>query len=286
MIIVRIVGGLGNQMYGYALYRTLLARGRNAKMDLRFWDHQDSPVIDKRKYLLSEVFNIEERRVSRTEFFCARVERKLGLMKNYVDKETGFQPEMLDIKHGFLYGYWQSFKYFAEIEDTIRKEFTFKKPLTGKSSEVIDEIRSCNSVSLSIRRGDYVKLGHVLPEEYYRNAIRYIQERVPDAKFFCISDDIEFCKNTYGGVGIKFVECATKDDPIFDMQVITSCKHNILANSTFSIWAAWLNPNPNRIVIRPEKYTPNPSTPNINRDLYPEGWIAIPSFKTSNEEIK
>ena len=203
MIIVQIVGGLGNQMYGYALYRTLLARGRNAKMDLRFWDHQNSTVIDKRKYLLSEVFNIEEREADRWDFFCARVERKLGLMKSYHDAETGFQPEILDIKHGFLYGYWSSFKYCAEIEDTIRKEFTFKKPLTGKSAEILDEIRSCNSVSLSIRRGDYVKLGHVLPEEYYRNAIRYIQERVPDAKFFCTSDDIEFCKNTYGGGAIS-----------------------------------------------------------------------------------
>ncbi len=193
------MGGLGNQTYDYALYRTLLARGRNVKMDLSFWDHQNFPLTDKRKYLLSEVFNIDERAVSKVVSFCARAASKLGLMKRYVDREEGFQPEILDVTSGYISGYWQSFKYFAEIEDIIRREFTFKKPLTGKSAEVIDEIRSCNSVSISFRRGDYVKIGNVLPESYYTNAIRYIHERVPDAKFFCISDDIEYCKNTYGG---------------------------------------------------------------------------------------
>ncbi len=195
MIVVKIVGGLGNQMYGYALYRTFLARGRNAKMDISFWDHQDSPIIDKRKYLLSEVFNIEERALSKAGLFFAKAARKLRILKTY--REDGFQPEILNIKHGYLFGYWARFDYFAEIEDILRKEFTFKQPLTGKPAEIIDEIRSCNSVSLSVRRGDFVKLGLALPEEYYKNAIRYIQERVPDAKFFCISDDIDYCKNTY-----------------------------------------------------------------------------------------
>ena len=118
MIAVKIVGGLGNQMYCYALYRTLLARGRSVKMDISFYDHQNSPIIDKRKYLLSEVFNVEEKLMSRAEYFVMRAERKLGLLNTYADKETCFQPEILNVKRGIISGYWQSFKYFAEIEDT------------------------------------------------------------------------------------------------------------------------------------------------------------------------
>ena len=275
MIIVKIVGGLGNQMYGYALYRTLLARGRNAKMELSFWDHQNSPIIDKRKYLLSEVFNVVERTPSKAEYFMMRAARKLKLVKTYRDNEQKFQPEILNIKHGFVYGYWQSFKYCAEIEDTIRKEFTFRKPLTGRSAEVIDEIRSCNSVSISFRRGDYVKLGCTLPMEYYTNAIRYIQERVPDAKFFCTSDDIDYCKNTLGGGGITFIDWSNGDDQYFDMQVIASCKHNILANSTFCLWGAWLNPNPHKIVIRPSKWQMDQV--DARQDFWPDEWVSIPS---------
>ena len=275
MIVVEIVGGLGNQMYGYALYRTLLARGRNVKMDLRFWDHQNSTVNDKRKYLLSEVFNIEERVLTRTEYFTMKAARALGLVRTYRDNEQNFQQEILNVRNGVLRGYWQSFKYCAEIEDTIRKEFTFKKPLTGRSAEVIDEISSCNSVSISFRRGDYVRLGSVLPMEYYAKAVAYVKERVPDAKFFCISDDIDYCRDTFKEDNAKFLDCSTGDNPDFDMQVIASCRHNILANSTFSLWGAWLNPNPDRIVIRPSSW--KSAEVDSRKDFWPDEWVAIPS---------
>lgn len=204
MIIVSIVGGLGNQMYGYALYRTLLERGRDAYMDLEFYNHQNSPIITFRKYQLSNVFNITERLKSGRLFsFFGRAARKLNLPNRlfyYYKEEEG--PDVFNIKNGYLSGYWQNSKYFAEIEPILRKEFTFKKPLTGKSAEIIERIKNCNSVSVSIRRDDYFRLGHTLPESYYANAIRYIQERVTDAKFFFVSDDIDYCKNTYWGGGM------------------------------------------------------------------------------------
>ena len=198
MLIVNIVGGLGNQMYGYGLYRALLERGRNVFMNLSFYDHQNNEIIAHRDYELSKVFNIKERIVSKQRWFIVRVMKKLRLMRVY--RENGFNPEVLNMKHGILSGYWGNFNYFREIYDILRKEFTFRKPLTGKSEDVIKKIRSCNSVSISIRRNDYIKLGHVLPMEYYNNAIRYVQERVPDAKFFCTSDDIDWCKSNLGGV--------------------------------------------------------------------------------------
>lgn len=180
MLIVSIVGGLGNQMYGYALYRNLLERGRDVWMDLSFYDHQNSPVVAFREYELSKVFNITERLLNRksVNFFVSRVLRKLHLgFKGYRDKQSGYQPEVFDVKSGILSGYWSSFKYSAEIENILRKEFTFKRVPTGEAAKLLDEVRNCNSVSMSIRRGDYLKLLHfhrVLPVEYYTNAINYI----------------------------------------------------------------------------------------------------------------
>lgn len=164
-----------------------------------------NPNVAVRKYELSNVFNITERIcgnfIGNAASFIARASRKLKIKLPYVyyDKQTHFQPEILDAKNGVILGYWGSFKYSAEIEGILRKEFTFKKPLTGKSAAVIDQIRNSNSVSISFRRDDYLKLGWLLPEEYYSRAIRYIQERVPNAKFFCTSDDIDWCKAAYGG---------------------------------------------------------------------------------------
>ena len=279
MLTVFIGGGLGNQMYQYALYRTLLERGRDVYMDISPYDHQKERYGDFRKYELADVFNITERlapKMSNLKYFMLRVVKKLkvpGLMNMYVNKGY-FQQEVLEEIHdGILWGTWGSFKYSAEIEDILRKEFTFKRVPTGEAAKLLDEVRNCNSVSISVRRGDYLKLSHifeVLPVDYYTNAIRYIQERVPNAKFFCVSNDIEYCKETYGNkYNIKFVHVPADNDA-FDMQLISQCKHNIIANSTFSIWGAWLNQNPGKIVLRPEKFG------KIN-DYGTEDWIVIPS---------
>lgn len=275
MIAVRIVGGLGNQMYGYALYRALLALGKDVRMDLSSWSRRKDPILDKRKYLLSEVFNIEERPLNPILSFIMRAGVKLGLVNDYQDK-GGFQPEVFGVKNGMITGYWCSFKYCAGIEDILRSEFTFRQPLAGRSADVIEEIKNCNSVSISFRRGDYLNLGWALPMEYYTRAIRYIQERVPDAKFFCTSDDINWCKSVLNGRGYRFIDWSEGDDQYIDLRIISSCKHNILANSTFCLWGSWLNTNPGRIVLRPDKYTlEHPGT----KDLWPSDWISIPAWE-------
>ena len=274
MIIIDIAGGLGNQMYGYALYRTLLERGRDVYMNISYYDHQNSPDLTVRKYELSETFYVTERFSQGFANFI----RKFKLMRTYKDKNTCFQPEILDVQKGILTGCWESFKYSQEIEGILRKEFTFRKPLTGKSAQVINEIRSCNSVSVSFRRGDYVTLGRVLPIEYYKRAIQYHRQRIPDAKFFCVSDDIEWCKETFRDYDFTFIDSSLNDDSE-DMRIISNCKYNILANSTFSMWGAWLNQNPDKIVLRPSKYffsdKPKYTVLNQRKDFWPEDWISI-----------
>lgn len=274
MIAVEVAGGLGNQMYCYALYRTLLERGRDAYMDLSFYDNQNSPDIPVREYELGKVFNVKERILSKKEAFYMRLRSKFFLVKKYRDKEACFQPEVLNLEDGILSGCWQSFRYSQEIEGILREEFTFRKPLTGEAAQLISEVRDCNSVSVSVRRGDYVTLGHVLPVEYYERAVQYVTQKIPDAKFFCVSDDINWCKETFRDYDFTFV-----DRPVNDMQLISECKHNILANSTFAIWGAWLNMNANKIVTRPSRYffssKPKYAALNNRKDFWPDDWVRI-----------
>ena len=123
-------------------------------------------------------------------------------------------------------------------------------------------------MSVSVRRGDYVNLKCDMPKEYYTTAIKYIRERVSDAKFFFTSDDIEWCKKNFAGnPDFEFVEKSNPDDR-FDLCVISECKHDIIANSTFSVWGAWLNKNPNKITIRPDFWPER-------KDFWPEDWICL-----------
>ena len=270
MLVVSILGGMGNQMYGYALYRALLERGRDVKMDLYEYKHQTSKKLTHRKFELERVFDIKGKYITSIHEFFLNQARKLHIFKPYNDnyREGDFHPEILELENGMLYGYWQSFKYIEGIEDKIRDAFTFRKPLSQRSADLIREIRSCNSVSLSIRRGDYMNIGWNLPAEWYQKAIDYVKKRVPDAKFFVTSDDIEWCKSIWHGNEYKFVDWSLGDDQYFDMQVITECRHNILANSTFCVWGAWLNNNKDRIVIRPPFW-------NERKDFWPPEWICM-----------
>lgn len=278
MIVVSIVGGLGNQMYGYALYRTLKEQGKSVKADMSYFrvprrGKADNSIVTWRNFELQNVFGIEVDSLNAAEQFLLKLGRKAKLIQCYYDKELFFQPEVLNITDGLLSGYWQSFKYSREIESILRKEFRFRKPLTGRSAEAIQKIRNCNSVSISVRRGDYVRLGWELPLSYYENAIRLIREKVPDAKFFCTSDDIDWCKEAWGDQ-MEYIDWSSGADQYFDMQVISECKHNILANSTFCSWGAWMNQNENKLVIYPEKFNEQLKD---RKDFWPDEWIGLPS---------
>ena len=277
------MGGLGNQMYGYALYRTLKEQGKNVKLDLSFFQmqpiyhllelaHNGKIIVSTRHYELKKVFGIEADALSAAQCYLMKLATKAKLIETYYDKETSFQPEALEITSGILRGYWQSFKYSKSIEGILRNEFQFSKPLSGRSAEVIQKIRSCNSVSISVRRGDFLKLGWQLPLSYYENAIHLIKEKIPDAMFFCTSDDIDWCKRTWGNE-MEYIDWSLGDYQYFDMQVISECKHNILANSTFCSWGAWLNSHVDKIVIYPE----NNVYLKDRKDFWEDEWIGVPS---------
>ena len=184
----------------------------------------------------------------------------------------------------YLVGYWQSAKYFANVGKELRKAFQFKHPLEGEAKEIGRQIRSSNSISLHIRRGDYAALkhvAHVVGEtdlSYYEKAAAYMNERsrrteIEVPTFFVFSDDIEWCKGRlklpFPTIFVSAASAGPKAS--HHLQLMSLCRHNIIANSTFSWWGAWLNTNPEKIVIAPKRWFANKT----NEDMIPQGWIRM-----------
>lgn len=287
MIIVKVMAGLGNQMFQYALYKNFIVQNKEAKLDISFFDYFNA----HNGYELDRIFNIspiyatiEESNIlgdTRLDV-VSRILRKLGVTKktHYTQDIVygfGFEEKLLDIKENvYLQGYWQSEKYFYNAKDILRSEFSFKKKLDQKNQEISDLIKNTNSISLHVRRGDYVSsnnLGNVCSLKYYRNAMEYIKSEVDNPFFFVFSDDIDWCKANLNRDNIFYVNINFGQDSYKDMQLMSLCQHNIIANSSFSWWGAWLNINTNKIVVAPNKWFNNDKT--VVKDIIPDDWIKI-----------
>lgn len=232
--------------------------------------------------------NLEENIFSNKLYPFAKMEHllreKMNDSKMNVVKETQFhfQPALLDAPdNSFVKGNFQSEKYFESIESVIRDEFKFTKQLDLENLKWKNEILNSNSVSIHIRRGDYISLKQnankfaQIPLSYYQNAITYISQNLPSSVFFVFSDDIKWVKeNLISDAPLHFIENNnTPQTSHFDMQLMSLCKHNIICNSTFSWWSAWLNNNPQKIVIAPQNWFADIS---INsQDIIPDEWIKL-----------
>lgn len=278
--IVEILGGLGNQMFQYAFYRSLQNKGLDTKVYL------GSFVGYKRRFMLPDIFNnvmIEEDESNAYHSF------KSVLNDHSFFEEQGysvFDPAVFSRTDASFKGYWQTEKYFRDIKDIIRHEFKFhvtNESLKRISSEICLEEKA---VAIHVRRGDYLELSDVYYDlscsDYYTRAIKRIHDCVDEPVFYVFSDDINWIKSNSMSVfgdcdnsteNFKFITTELFDEyqSWFDMYLMTCCKHNIIANSSFSWWGAWLNDNPNKIVIAPHEWLVNIETP----DIYPEKWIVI-----------
>ncbi|MFZ2072726.1 MAG: alpha-1,2-fucosyltransferase [Minisyncoccia bacterium] len=288
MIISRISGGLGNQMFQYAIGRALAIKNdTELALDISSY-HTDYHKSAPRSFILDN-FNIRAQILNLNASLMAKVERYLIKIvdrykpinkRKYIIEETfEFSPAVLDAGPNiFISGVWQSEKYFQTIESDIRKEFTLKEPLSHESLK-FDSIINANkeSVSIHIRRGDYVsntstlKKHGVCPPEYYAEAIELIFKKLKTPKFFIFSDDIEYAQSIINTPETTYIS-SPKIPDYEELVLMSQCKHNILANSTFSWWGAWLNANHNKIVIAPKKWF---TTVASTKDLIPENWIRI-----------
>lgn len=292
MDIIRMEGGLGNQLFQLALYRQLQFMGRTVKMDVTT---EYGRVKDREPMLW--VFDAVYEKASQEEInrltdgfmdLPSRIRRKLTgrRTKKYAEADCNFDPQVLIRTPAYLTGYFQSEKYFEDVKETLHRELRFSdsvyenipSALADSIREYKHQMEQTESVALHVRRGDYLEhpeiYGVSCTTEYYRSAVRFIRERHPDAKFFVFTNDSEWTeqwmKENFLG-DFTLIRGTTEETGYLDLMLMSCCKHQIMANSSFSWWGAWLNPNPEKIVIAPDPWFGDREC----RDVYTEGMIRI-----------
>jgi hypothetical protein len=294
MIITELNGGLGNQMFQYAAGRALAAKlGVPLKLDISYCQMSTLRDYELDHFAIpSQIATKEEishfRFPGRSLAISMAIKMPLEFVKPYykrrIFREQHFHYDPFIQMCGddtYLEGYWQSEKYFKAIEQLIRSEFVPVTEPDSLNKKLIDQIRTCDSVSLHVRRGDYVSnpttnAYHVTCScgDYYPKAIQIIEEHVKNPHFFIFSDDPAWVrKNMDTGHPTTIVDLNGPDQDYEDMRLMCLCHHHIIANSSFSWWGAWLSITPQKIVIAPEKWF-NRSDINT-QDLIPESWIRI-----------
>jgi hypothetical protein len=293
MIIVKLIGGLGNQMFQYAAARHLsLLHKTDLFFDIASFENNNN-AYTKRNFEL-DVFNLNFKFCSNemlNDFnihSSTKISRVLQrnfpyLFKKLYAAESGinYQKQFLKFpKNTYLDGFWQSELYFNSIKSVIIKDFEFTKNLDDKNFHWLNLIQSTNSVSIHVRRGDYItnvnaqSYNGSLGLEYYENAFKFIKSKFSDVLFFVFSDDIEWCeKNINTNTKTFFIDSNKHSNFHLDMYLMSQCKHNIIANSSFSWWAAWLNQNNNKCVVAPKKWFAISSLD--TSDLIPKSWITL-----------
>lgn len=292
MVVSQLIGGLGNQMFQYAAGRALsLERNTSFLLDISQFDsytrHQgfelariftlSTPIAtnkDVRSVLGWQSSHNVRRIISRP--FMSSFRRETFVVEPHFHFWPGVDtiPPVV-----YMQGYWQSPRYFQRHMATIRKDFEFKFPLTGRNIEVAAQISQTNAVSLHVRRGDYLSnkktanLHGLCSIDYYREAIKNIGDQIESPIFFVFSDDMDWVrKNLEIEFPCYFVDHNQGLDSFNDMRLMSLCRHNIIANSSFSWWGAWLNANQNKLVVGPKKWF---AISTDTSDLIPETWTLL-----------
>ncbi|RYF91625.1 MAG: alpha-1,2-fucosyltransferase [Chitinophagaceae bacterium] len=284
MIIIQMEGGLGNQMFQYALYLFFRHRNITAKADISRFENYTL----HNGYELERIFGINAKYAGKKERAVVKVLGKcLHLLARQPYKEKArmqwrFQPAVHKMKFGFLKGYWQTEQYFLEAATLVRERFTFPAIADEQNKKLLQRFEQGNAVSLHVRRGDYLSIAQpaTLPLAYYNEAIRLITATVPDARFFVFSDDIPWVKQNLHQSNMYYIDWNKGSESFRDMQLMSACQHNIIANSSFSWWGAWLNNNEKKIVIAPQQWMPGLPA---GTDVLPKSWVQVPvTYEAAN----
>jgi hypothetical protein len=223
------MGGLGNQMFQYA-FGFALAKRKKTNLSL--------DISSLKKFVTPRIFELDQLCITRGNIGQKPLLAKIPKIGNRLKSFLNYFDD-----------YFQSEKYFADCTENIRKEFQFKNKL---------QIPDGNTVAIHIRRGDYVKLADihlVCTPAYYENAIDYVQSEIENPVFYVFSEDLEWVKQNISIPGNSvFVDYNHNLPSSRDMQLMSLCKHQIISNSSYSWWAAWLNQNPGKIVVAPDRW--------------------------------
>ena len=296
MIRVFLRGGLGNQMFQYAAGLALVERNKDELiLDATFLlDRWPRRNFTYRNYAL-DVFDLKPRftllsRAARAlplpgvwmglDLLTIGIRNAIGTGKFVGEKSLKFDPAILENKGNVtLFGFWQDERYFREVERDVRGAFVFKDELNGEAAEIAKEMGEWDSISVHVRRGDYVKTAVVAKQmggtdiDYYARAVELITKKAGRPKIFVFSDDVEWCReNLKFSQPVAFVpaEIGGRSGSTH-MQLMSLSKHNVITNSTFSWWAAWLNRNPEKMVVAPKKWFAD----GTYAEIVPEAWTKI-----------
>lgn len=292
MIIIRVMGGLGNQMQQYALYEKFKALGKETRLDTLWFDNasMQEKVLARRSLELRLFDNLtfeactpqERETLLGKEGFFNKLERKLFPSKNkhFYESEM-FHPEILELDNAYLEGHWACEKYYHDIMPLLQSKIIFPKMDNIQNNKLKNKMKSENSVSIHIRRGDYLDpenaamFGGICTDSYYKSAEGYMRDRVTNPHFYLFSDDPAYLREHYKGEEYTVVDWNHGADSFYDMELMSCCKHNICANSTFSFWGARLNKTAEKIVIRPVKHkNSQQAEPERMHELW-ENWVII-----------
>lgn len=284
MIIARLQGGLGNQLFQYAAAKSLAHRlDKPFKLEI-ITSLQKDKLRHIALYDLNTTFELATKEaVSQFVSFPSLYRHKPALFSKfgrniYREPHFHFDRQFFQCHDPvFLDGFWQSPLYFKDIETIIRHDFTVKESLIQALKEKGQELENRSSLAVHVRRGDFLhpKTGAyhgVLDAAWYTKAIRLVMEKIPGVSIYYFSDDIEWVKKNLPASGAEYVSSYTKS-AIEDFYLMTHCRHNIIANSSFSWWTGWLNANPGKMVVAPKKWF---ADDRINTtDLIPVEWLRV-----------
>lgn len=295
MVIVGLKGGIGNQLFQYAAAKQIANYNKTELLIDKVTGFQNDPY--NRSFSLSD-FCIESKTASidliksykSTNKYKKYLQYKIakifpiGSLNFLVEKYFHYDNRIGNLrirKNIYIEGYFQTEKYFKNISDQIRAEFQFKNKPDNDSINYLSKIKSTNSISLHVRKYDNTEtldsssMYGVCSINYYQKAINYIEKRITDPTFFIFSDDIEWAKNQliFVNAKVEYIVRSGNINDSEDLRLMKNCSHNIIANSSFSWWGAWLNENQDKIVIAPKRWFANEF---FNyKDVVPNSWVKL-----------
>ena len=304
MIIIKVMGGLGNQMQQYALYEKFRSLGKEAKLDISWFEDaaQQEKVLAKRGLELRQFENLQFETASREEReallgkgalsgesgfsgltgFLGKVKRKLNPAADRHFYETDvYHPEIFSFTDRYLEGHWACEKYYHDIMPLLREKIRFPESADPRNAQTAERMEQGNSVSVHIRRGDYLDpenagmFGGICTDAYYETAMNYAREQLPDVHFYLFSDDTAYLKEHFQGAEYTIVDWNRGTDSFFDCELMSHCRANICANSTFSFWGARLNGRGDKISIRPAKHKNSQVIDPVRMHELWEGWVLV-----------
>lgn len=291
MVIIKVMGGLGNQLFQYALAKKMKFLGYEVKLDISYFS--ESIEGDTRRRCYAELFprldvecaSDKEIVRCREQSLPKRIRRKIcgGGSPDYMEKNCGFQQDIFRYKKWddkYLIGYWQSEQYFMDIRETIRESFSLDFLLLSDRNE---KLKNCmgekETVAVHIRGGDYLKRenneiwGGICNKEYYKKSIACMREHLNNPFFYIFTNDREYAEQLLDLEGIPhiFVDWNSEEEGYIDLYLMSLCRHQIIANSSFSWWGAWLNKNTDKIILAPDKWRNDEN----DEDIYCQGWLRV-----------